>query len=367
MFQGYIMNDFFCKDISTKYIENITGNYEDIDFSMFKAQCYLNGVIYSCERIFKNGRNGLYFKRDDVEYHVEYGFNIEAEDPRIFILNETVYIIFICLSPYENQNRCIGITTFNEWKPIFLQLQGVKKNVIEKNWAPFVKNNKLYIVYNYDPLVIIHYDFNEAGYCNKIFTQNKCNLPIKTEFTYLRGGSNLLPYKDDIYIGGCHSRIYKNDIFEHYCHIILLDTNKWELIYVSKPVAFNYDKNEKLNSFQISPNSFKELDTLNNILIDKSPYIIQDPVSLYFHHDKYFITINVRDSVSLLYELTFDDSIMFLERDKPINFYDNLVFNMINKSFQQSKTIASDKKHTTNLLITGIVYDTKMKMNFFHR
>ena len=117
--EQYNKNSFlnsYSQDIHTKYISNITGQYENTKFCMFKSQCYLNDITYSCERVCKNGINGLYFKRDDWETYCENGFDIEAEDPRMVIMNEEVYIIFICLSPYKNQNRCIGLTKFNIWE-----------------------------------------------------------------------------------------------------------------------------------------------------------------------------------------------------------------------------------------------------------
>ena len=53
-----------------------------------------------------------------------------------------------------------------------------------------------------------------------IFKEDNCNFPINTSNTYLRGGSNLVHYKDGYYIGGCHSRILKN---REYDDIIIID------------------------------------------------------------------------------------------------------------------------------------------------
>lgn len=331
--EQYNKNSFlnnYSQDIHAKFIENITGNYKDVNFCMFKAQCYFNEIFYTCERINKNGKNGLYFKKSDMDNHCENGFDIEGEDPRIFIFNKKVYVIFICISPYENQNRCIGITPFDEWKPIFLQIENMPKNSMEKNWAPFIKDNKLYFIYNYDPLIIIHYDFNPIGICNVIFKQNNCNLPINTANTYLRGGSNLIHYKNGYYIGGCHSRIYKN-CFEHYTHIILLNTNNWELEYVSKPIMYICNIKDELNCWWLSPGHKKKLDTFNNILIDKTPHIKQDPISLYVKDNKFYISINIRDSVTLLYELSFENLFDFTKIGKLPGYYDNYVKELIIK------------------------------------
>jgi hypothetical protein len=320
----------YSQDIHAKFIENITGDYDDANYSMFKAQCYLNGIFYTCERINKNGKNGLYFKRTCDNKHTECAFDIEGEDPRIFTLNENVYVVFICISPYMNQKRCIGISSFDKWNPVFLQVENMNKNDIEKNWAPFVKDNKLYFVYNYDPLVILHYDFNPNGICTVVFKQNNCILPINTSTTYLRGGSNLIHYKDEYYIGGCHSRILKES-FEHYTHIILLNTNTWELVYVSKPVMYIYKIKDKLNAFWVYPGYKKQMDTFNNILVDKTPHIIQDPISLYIKDEKFYMSINVRDCVSLLYELSFSNLFDFIKTNNNVGYYDNYIKDTIIK------------------------------------
>ena len=321
----------YSQEVHTKYIDNVSGNYDDVNYCMFNAMCYLDGVTYSCERIGKKDESiGLYFKRDDQSNHREAGFDIDACDPRIIIFDNSVYVVFISESPYENQEYCIGITPFNEWKPIFLQVENMEKNNIEKNWAPFVKDNQLYFVYNYDPLIIIKYDLNPSGICKVVYRQGNCSLPIDTGSTFLRGGSNLLHYKDGYYIGGCHSRAYRlhKNWMEHYTHIILLNTNTWELVYISKAVMFFYDIKKELNAWFESPGSKKKLDTLNvntNILADRTPHKIQDPVSLYLKDDKFYLTINVRDTVSLLYELSFANLFDFIKSGKDINYYNNFI------------------------------------------
>ena len=315
--------NFYSQDIHSRFVADITGKYASsgsglglglglglgFEYSMFKSQCYVDGVTYNCERLGRNNQKvGLICSRssDVVGISHVYGEDIEAEDPRLVHMDSgAVYIVFICLSPYPGQTRCIAITPFDEWNPVFLQVENMQRNSVEKNWAPFVKNGQLYFVYNYDPLVILQYDFNTAGICRVVFTQDGVQLPIDTSSTYLRGGSNLIPYKDGFYIGGCHSRIHNNDAkncFEHYTHVVLLNTNSWKLVYVSKPVMYLLPEemsDTKFNSWWVthSPDE-KCIDTLHNIIVDKTPHIIQDPVSIYCRDDRYYITVNIRDSVS---------------------------------------------------------------------
>jgi hypothetical protein len=166
----------------------------------------------------------------------------------------------------------------------------------------------------------LKYDFNLEGICTVIHG----TLPFTTSETWLRGGSNLIPWNGDHYfIGGCHSRINRFEYFEHCTHIVILDTNSWKLVYVSKPVMYLVDdtlKGVSLNSWwlELSP-STKPLDTLHNILTDKTPHIIQDPVSLFLKDGKYFITVNVRDCVTLLYEISFANLLDFAKSDFDIN------------------------------------------------
>jgi hypothetical protein len=320
----------YSQDIHARFISDITGDYDDTNYCMFKAQCYLGDVLYSCERVNRknDGKTGLRCICSADDCVKEYSFDIEAEDPRLVDVNGKIYIVFICLSPYSGQQRCIGISAFDEWNPVFLQLENMPKNEIEKNWAPFAKGGELFFVYNYDPLVILSYDLNLDGICKIVFMQGE--LPINTSITYLRGGSNLIHYKDGYYIGGCHSRIDKKDWFEHYTHIILLDTNSWKLVYVSKPVMYLCDelRNISYNSWWLSSPSVKTLDMNYNILTDRIPHIIQDPISFYMKDNKYYITVNVRDSISLLYEISFANLFDFIQ-EKPIGYYNNYIKEML--------------------------------------
>ena len=308
--------NYYDANVYTKYVDNITTvEIDNLHYSMFKAlyqddnrtfgqddnrtfgqddegQEKPPGEIYACERICVNGRNGLLFQTKTT--NVVYGFEIEAEDPRMVKVNDKLYVVFICLSPYEGQNRCIAITEFDKFEPTYLQIENMQKNPIEKNWAPFEKDDKLHFVYNYDPLIILTYDFNKDGICKVIYKQNNVDLPIKTETTFLRGGSNLLHYRDNYYIGGCHSRIHDGTRFYHFTHIVLLDVVNWRIVFLSKPVIYNYKKNDiiRVNG--------------TNVMFDMNPNCIQDPVSMYKKNDKYFITINIRDCITHLYEIKFD-------------------------------------------------------------
>ena len=286
-------NHFFDLNIQTTFLENITNShpYSGLEYAMFKAVWH-DEVLYSCERLCINGKNGLQFQCAN-QTRLE-GFEIEAEDPRMIKVQGIFYVIFICNSIFSGQKKCIAITKFDEFKPIFLRLENYLPNLIEKNWAPFEKDGQLYFVYNYEPLIIIKYDFNDQGICRVVHIDNGAILPINTnEPNFLRGGSNLLPFSENLYIGGCHSRIF-NKCFYHFTHMVVLDTQNWSIRYLSKPVLYRY--------------SHQDLGVIEgtDILFDIHPNCIQDPIALNYVNKKYVLSINVRDSVSLLYQIDFD-------------------------------------------------------------
>jgi hypothetical protein len=97
------------------------------------------------------------------------------------------------------------------------------------------------------------------------------------------------------------------------------------LVYVSKPVMYIYDLKEELNAWWLSPGLTKKIDTFNNIIVDRTPNIIQDPVSLYIKDSKYYITINVRDCVTLLYEISFANLFNFVKTNNHVGYHDNYI------------------------------------------
>jgi len=285
-------------NIYTTFIEDITHNYRDIDNSFFKSIAYLNGIHYTCERVCKNGRNGLYFKIDNTESYREEGFNIEAEDPRLFEFNSEIYVIFNCISPYQNQNRCLAISSFNHWNPRFLRIENFTLNKLEKNWSPFEKNNQLYLIYNYDPLIILYYDFNEEGICDVVFTQNNVKLPMDTSKMYLRGGSNFVNFNNNYYIGLCHCTF--NDYYN--TQLVLLDTSnsKWKIVYLSKPLMFN-DENNSFNLKKIKDTTI--ICDTNTLSVPDRPFHIIYPTSLIKDNGYYIASIMISERYTLLFEL----------------------------------------------------------------
>jgi len=286
------------KSVATHFVENVSNrrNISGFSFSMFNSLAYDDQHrVFSAARYLISGKNGLglavspslktTLEADDIFRRV--GFDIEAEDPRLVVLNEKqVFVVFIARSRIPGQERGIAITPFEDFRPVFLQLKGVHpQNKVEKNWAPFAHNDAIYFVYNWDPLVVLKYDLNQQGLCDVVFKQGNVGLPFATATTHLRGGSNLVQYQDNLFLGGCHSRIHFKGGYYHFSHLVIINVKDWKIVHVSRPMGFSYNGDD--------------LGVLNHVLLDRHPFIIQDPVSLSKLKDEkhtFHLTVNVRDA-----------------------------------------------------------------------
>lgn len=304
----------FQEDMATTYIANITNKqpFDGLWFSMFKSiWCPENTAdpmdhVYA-ERLNIGGKNGLKLGRcgggadADTDYRLV-GFDIEAEDPRLVFVHGQLYVVFICISIYPGLHRGIGISTFDHWDPVYLRVRNMPFNPTEKNWSPFVLDGCLHFVYSHDPLMVIKYDMNPEGFCDIVFLQAGVQLPIDTTLpAVLRGGSNLIHYRGKYYIGACHDRIGFHGRINYLTHIILLDVENWEIVYVSKPVAFRYRGSEFAH---IGDDIFYHI--TDDTYMD-SYALIQSPSSLNRKSEnEFYITVHAGDSVSLLYEIVVD-------------------------------------------------------------
>lgn len=109
------------------------------------------------------------------------GFGLFAEDPRLFVVAKVVYILFIT-------RQGLRITPFDRFRPILLRLDSTETVIPEKNWAPFVVNDRIHLVYSYDPLVILQWDTNREGLLNLVYKDDAVeHVPFSSAKSILRG------------------------------------------------------------------------------------------------------------------------------------------------------------------------------------
>lgn len=265
-------------------------------YTVLKSMCLKDGVEYYSERIDIDGQNCLLQTikgREDLCLH---GMGSQPEDPRLFMYHDQIYTMINIIDHNNRNHRLMCITPYEEFKPVVLKIKDFPINGIEKNWTPLVKDDQLYLIYTFDPMVVIRYDFNPEGLCELVFAQSGVTFPLTT-YRYLRGGSNMLPLGDrkGVYFGLCHSRIEADFCniggwpYPYYLpHLIVIDTNNgWKIVYLSKPLRFE--------------------DTTDNgthLLFEEGPWMTTlTPNSLNKVEDGYLVTININEARCLKFKL----------------------------------------------------------------
>ena len=82
-------------------------------------------------------------------------------------------------------------------------LKGIDPARCEKNWLPFVKNNELYAIYGYDPLIILKIN-RETGDCETVLNEEPDH-----DFSKFRGSAAPIAF-DDGYLILVHEVVMKD-------------------------------------------------------------------------------------------------------------------------------------------------------------
>ena len=327
--------------IKSTFVADVTSKYsaEETHYSMFRALTIdpkskihrvkggsnsitvdYDSIRYlSAERMGTNDRRGLFFNSgvyaefNGSEASRSYGFDIAAEDPRIVTVGDKAIVAFsVNTGRTSDQHwiyyqRWMAVSYFDTFNPVKLKIPGIEEgqSFVEKNWMPFSKNNSLHFIYSIDPLVILRCDPSHPE-CTIVHIDEGVSLPLNTENTFLRGGSNLVPVSDTderYFIGGCHT--YFTWTYRYYLYVvILLDTVEWKVIHITKPLRFVY--NDQPVGWGSHITLGRVGDTLTDMFIDHNDLgkVTQFPVSIMkVGHNTFHTTISVRECVTLLYRL----------------------------------------------------------------
>ena len=96
----------------------------------------------------------------------------------------------------------------------------------EKNWVPFYKDGKMYVIYTFIPYIILRVN-EDTGVCTKIY-EKTLQLPYNIQLTdFMRGGSSLFELVDNkYYIGIAHYTIFKPlRKYRHFFYLVDKDSN----------------------------------------------------------------------------------------------------------------------------------------------
>ena len=310
------------------------GNYAKINFlSVERLNFDTPGLIFT---------TGSLTKWNGSEISRRHGFANASEDPRIITVGNKAIVSFTVFTGGTDSHdsrffqRWMAVSYFHDFNPVILKIPGLHttQNFVEKNWAPFSRKNELLFVYSFDPLVVLSCQPDNPD-CEIVFIDDGVSIPVDTRTSHLRGGSNFVPVSDSddrYYVGGCHT-FFNWKVNYHFYVIVVLDTVDWKIIHVSKPVRFNYEGQ------RVGWGSHIQLGRVGNTLMDmyvnfqNRKLYIQDPVSLMrVANNTFLTTVNVRDCISLLYELVIPLDEIILEYGneprKPIGHWNQRAYEM---------------------------------------
>lgn len=140
-------------------------------------------------------------------------FSFHAEDGRLFKVGERIFLIFNDLHPLElSEGFAMYLGELIEEKG-WLKLKGPALALkypqaisIEKNWTPFVFENRVFLIYSDQPRILLELDL-DTGNCREIV---RTDVHIDWNFGRIRGGTPAC-LVDDFYLTFYHTRVTEED------------------------------------------------------------------------------------------------------------------------------------------------------------
>lgn len=162
------------------------------------------GLIWLDENFIPQGQPTFLEREGEIAPDVS-----KAQDPRLIVVNDDLYIIYSNLYPYEEpvSRMVVGkvqVLDEGRFKVSFpsplLHFSGEIRDRKEKNWVPFAYENNLMLAYSLQPHTIFSpiLDMNGCGVVSSTIGD------MKWKFGTLRGGTPALKI-DDFYLGFFHS------------------------------------------------------------------------------------------------------------------------------------------------------------------
>ncbi|WP_068241995.1 hypothetical protein [Tritonibacter horizontis] len=134
-------------------------------------------------------------------------------DPRVVSDGETAYVFQLMRRDGDQQKSFYRILKLPD--QISFDIEDVAGMPLGKNWQPFLKDGKLFVVFGFDPLKVI--EIGEDGSTKVVATQQTQLdiFPPHQKFSMFRGGSNGVVAEDGCVYGFGHLTVrnFRHDIF----------------------------------------------------------------------------------------------------------------------------------------------------------
>lgn len=306
----YVDHDVYDCNNRVKYIDNITTTeIPEKCFPKLEENSVLNAstckailieketnTIFLCDNVCVNNESALLLTdfMENSEFKL-LGKGLDPQNPRLIHWKGSTWIVSDIASE-GTRSMTISKVEYGEevntlFKPIQLRLPEQYDHIEKVNWRPFVKDQELYFICSFSPLIIAKVkeleDVENEIDCIELEIVHEGPLDLPYE---LKGGSNFVYFEGFYYIGQC----YSEDGDKKYVHTVVLDTLQWRLIHVSKPLMFTVPLN-KLNDFKVIEHT---------AILDYKDAI---PVSMNRNtKNKFMTTVSFDNKVTYMLELCVD-------------------------------------------------------------
>jgi len=175
------------------------------------------------------------------------------EDPRAFLYQDRPYIIFN-MKHDGPPGRSMFVYNINDHELIHLRVNFSLERE-QKNWSPLIFRDKLFFVYNLDPLFILHC---EPPLCLPWYCGISNHLPIDIPHI-LRGGTPFVHYKNSYYVSFAHLRFF-SELHQLFIYrsvlVVLFMGDDPHIVYMGNLNDFEYFREGK-ESIPIQENSIQ--------------------------------------------------------------------------------------------------------------
>ena len=256
------------------------------------------------------------------------------EDPRLFYLNNDIYILINDLTPEDKRHMFVAkvnLDTLNYGKTT--ELCESLSTKFEKNWGPFIYEDKLHFIYDINPLKIFELEDNFD--CELKFNMDNSLLKKVTDSFpdldfHLRNSTNLISLNQEEYLGLGHGVLdYKNNTDINKYLISLFDNSEYsesDKTYFKKFFKFYTGFFYKLNMKKQEITHITPFFQLPNY--ESKQELIFFPTSISMDSEKYIsISYNVGDNRSYFTKLHLDVINISLYNKDNIDFLVNLNIN----------------------------------------
>lgn len=291
---------------------NLSGEYEFLDGYNASTILYKDTEL-TISRYTKTLASNALLNLND---HLAYQYNLYHEkllptlnkeientphDPRIFIWKNKLYMLFNTELPTVSKLRrnLMDVRVTREMRLSTLEFDNnkslkVARTVtlsmpnqipIEKNWAPLVYNNKLYLIYSLYPELIVLEPNLKTGKCKEI-QRSPSNLTVNPN--NLRGGTNYIPINERQFISFAHHAVL-------FAPAVIKNIQRRS--YYMTPVILTVDDNEQFQLTHIS-----DTPILSNVIPRNHDYYAQVifPSGLYEKNGEYKVSVGVNDQENYL-------------------------------------------------------------------